>query len=60
MKKSFEINEDELKTLAKELCEFGEASGFPPDQFAIMLTMVAKYLCDAQGIDIQSERKLDA
>lgn len=58
MKKQFEINKQELTKLTVELCKMGEELGHEPDEFAVMLTMAAKDLCDAQGIEITSERNL--
>lgn len=58
MKKQFEINKQELTKLTVELCKMGKELGHEPDEFAVMLTMAAKQLCDAQGIEIASERNL--
>lgn len=60
MNKNIEVSEDELKDLTVRLCQLGEQMGKTPDEFVVMLSMCARYLCDAQGIDIQSERKCDA
>ena len=60
MKKQIEVNEDQLKELTIKLCELGEGMGIEPDEFAVMLSMSAKYLCDTHGIEVQSERKLNA
>lgn len=53
-----EVSEEQLKALATKACEMGQEMGIPPDRFAIMLSMVAKYLSDAQGIEVSSARGL--
>lgn len=52
-----EFTEDDLKALAIRACQLGEEMGISPDCFAIMLSMVAKHLSEAQGIEVISERK---
>lgn len=56
----FEVSEDELKDLTVKCCELGESMGITPDRFAIMLTMVSRYLSDSQGIEVTSKRLLDS
>lgn len=60
MKKNIEVHEDELKDLAVKLCQLGESMGKTPDEFAVMLSMCARHLCDAQGIEVHSERRMDS
>lgn len=60
MNKTIEVNEDELISLVKKLFALGEDMGKSPDEFAVMLSMVAKNLCEAQGIEVHSERRIDA
>lgn len=55
-----EVSDEELKDMVVRVCRLGESLGYTPDEFAIRLSMVAKYLMDAQGIEIHAERKLDA
>lgn len=58
MNKTIEVDEDQLKELTIKLCQLGEEMGIEPDQFAVMLGMSARYLQEAQGIELKSERVL--
>lgn len=60
MNKQIEVDENDLKKLAIELCALGESRGDEPDVFAVKLSMIAKHMCETHGIEIRSERKMDA
>lgn len=59
MNNKIEVNEDQLKALTVKLCELGESMGLEPYEFSIMLSMIARHLCESQGIEVHSERKMD-
>lgn len=56
----FEFTTDELVEAATRICELGQDMGYRPDHWAIIISMVAKNLSDAQGIEVNSERRVDA
>ena len=55
-----EIDETDLKELAIAVCKLGESLGHEPRHFAIMLGMVAKIICDGEGIEVHGQRILQS
>lgn len=49
--KEIVIDEDKLTDLATKVCNLGESLDITPQDFAIMLSVVAKYLCEIQEIE---------
>lgn len=52
-----EVNEEELKSLTVKVCKLGESMGIDPSHFSIMLSRVATYLCEANGVEITAVNK---
>lgn len=48
----FEISPKEMVSFVSKLCDFGEKSGYEPQQFAALLTIASKYLNDKLGVRI--------
>lgn len=56
----FIISEDELIELTVKVCDLGKDMDITPDRFAIMISMIARHLSEAQGITVTSEKFIDA